>query len=69
MSAINLEYVRILFFTLLNSVLSIKIQEEKIEGLAKDKNKKNKNAIQETQLVKIDKYLAKEDTINIKKIE
>ena len=46
-----------------------KIQEEKIEGLAKDKNKKNKNAIQETQLVKIDKYLDKEDTINIKKIE
>jgi len=46
-----------------------KIQEEKIEGLAKDKNKKNKNAIQETQLVKIDKYLTKEDTINIKKIE
>ena len=46
-----------------------KIQEEKIEKLAKDKNKKNKNAIQETQLVKIEKYLDKENIINIKKIE
>ena len=46
-----------------------KILEEKIEKLAKDKKKENKNAIQETQLVKINTFLDKEDVINIKKIE
>lgn len=46
-----------------------KIQEEKIEKLTQEKGKLNKNAIQETQLVKINTYIDKENTINIKKIE
>ena len=46
-----------------------KIQAEKIERLAKEKKKGNKNAIQETQLVKMKTYVDKENTINLKKIE
>mgnify|MGYP007070219758 CR=1 FL=1 len=48
-----------------------KIQEKKMEKLAKDKKKENKNATQETQLVKITNYKNndKENNINIKKIE
>ena len=47
-----------------------KIQEEKIKNLAKEKKSLNKNAIQETQLVKINTFIDKGDTvINLKKIE
>ena len=46
-----------------------KMNTEKIEKLAKEKKKGNKNAIQETQLVKINTYVDKEKKINIKKIE
>ena len=47
-----------------------KIQEEKIKNLAKEKKSLNKNAIQETQLVKINTFINKGDTvINLKKIE
>ena len=46
-----------------------KIREEKIKKLAKDKKKGNNNAIQETQLVKINTFIDKDNTINIKKIE
>ena len=43
-----------------------KIFEEKIKKLAKDKKKGNNNAIQETQLVKINTFIDKDNTINIK---
>ena len=47
-----------------------KNQEEKMERLFKDKQKANKNASQETQLVKINSYMDKGDkSINLKKIE
>ena len=51
------------------SIEDNKIQEEKIRKLVKDKKKGNKNAIQETQLVKINTYFEKNNMINIKKIE
>ena len=51
------------------SIEDNKIQEEKIKKLVKDKKKGNKNAIQETQLVKINTYFEKDNMINIKKIE
>ena len=51
------------------SIEDNKIQEEKIRKLVKDKKKGNKNAIQETQLVKINTYFEKDNMINIKKIE
>ena len=46
-----------------------KILEKKIERLSKDKRKRNKNAIQETQLVKVKTFIEKENVININKIE
>ena len=46
-----------------------KIQEEKIEKLIKDKKKENNTATQETQLVKINLYKDKENTVNLKKIK
>ena len=47
-----------------------KIQEEKIEKLVKDKKHLNKNVIQETQLVKINSFVDKGDSvINLKKVE
>ena len=47
-----------------------KIQEEKIKKLAKEKKSLNKNVIHETQLVKINTFMDKGDSmINLKKIE
>ena len=47
-----------------------KIQEEKIQKLAKEKKDLNKNVINETQLVKINTFMDKGDSIiNLKKIE
>jgi len=47
-----------------------KIQEEKIENLVKEKKNLNKNVIQETQLVKINSFVDKGDSVvNLKKIE
>ena len=47
-----------------------KIQEEKIEKLVKEKKNLNKNVIQETQLVKINSFVDKGDSVvNLKKIE
>ena len=51
------------------SIEDNKMQEEKIKKLVKDKKKGNKNAKQETQLVKINTYFEKNNMINIKKIE
>ena len=51
------------------SIEDNKIQEEKIEKLMKDKSKLNKNVIQETQLIKINTFIEKENEINLKKIE
>jgi ribosomal protein S18 len=51
------------------SIEDNKIQEEKLIKLAKDKKKKNQNAMQETQLVKINTFIDKENMINMKKIE
>jgi len=52
------------------SIEEKKIQEEKIKKLAKEKKSLNKNAIQETQLVKINTFIDKGDSIiNLKKIE
>ena len=47
-----------------------KIQEEKIQKLAKEKKDLNKNVINETQLVKINTFMDKGDSIiNLKKID
>ena len=47
-----------------------KIQEEKIENLVKEKKNLNKNVIQETQLVRINSFVDKGDSVvNLKKIE
>ena len=47
-----------------------KIQEDKIEKLVKEKKKLNRNSTQETQLVKINPFIDKGDSIiNLKKIE
>ena len=52
------------------SVEERKIQEEKIKKLAKEKKSLNKNVIHETQLVKINSFIDKGDSmINLKKIE
>ena len=52
------------------SVEERKIQEEKIKKLAKEKKSLNKNVIYETQLVKINSFIDKGDSmINLKKIE